>query len=57
LTRARARSRAPPQVLDDFVRNFLRDAGLTHTLEQFETEWYEVRRPGARRAQPPAAGC
>ncbi len=31
------------QVLDDFVRNFLREAGLSRTLEQFETEWYEVR--------------
>lgn len=31
------------QVPEDYVRNFLRNAGLQRTLEQFETEWYEVR--------------
>ena len=25
------------------MRNFLRNAGLLRTWEQFETEWYEVR--------------
>lgn len=25
------------------MRNFLRDAGLSATLEQFQAEWYEVR--------------
>ena len=37
-------------MLDDFVRNFLREAGLSSTLEQFETEWYEV----SQRAAPVA---
>ena len=43
------------QVLDDFVRNFLREAGLGRTLEQFETEWYEVSRREARSASAVAA--
>jgi len=44
--------RRAAQVLDDFVRNFLREAGLGRTLEQFETEWHEVsqRRTPAPRA-------
>ena len=37
-------------MLDDFVRNFLREAGLGRTLEQFETEWYEVSLRDARSA-------
>ena len=28
---------------EDFVRNFLRNAGLQRTAEAFEMEWYEVR--------------
>jgi hypothetical protein len=55
LTGAARAPRCAAQVLDDFVRNFLRDAGLSRTLEQFETEWYEVRRrarPAARNAAP-----
>mmetsp|Transcript_4241 Transcript_4241/g.7838 ORF Transcript_4241/g.7838 Transcript_4241/m.7838 type:complete len:579 (-) Transcript_4241:1707-3443(-) len=32
-----------PEVIDDFVRNFLVKAGLEHTLETFETEWYEKK--------------
>lgn len=30
-----------PEVIDDFVRNFLVKANLNRTLECFETEWYE----------------
>ena len=29
-----------PEAVDDFVRNFLRRAGLSRTLASFETEWY-----------------
>ena len=29
-----------PEVVDDFIRNFLVKMGLTQTLEHFETEWY-----------------
>ncbi|TMS07935.1 Sperm-associated antigen 16 protein [Larimichthys crocea] len=29
-----------PEVVDDFLRNFLRRAGLTRTLNSFEAEWY-----------------
>ena len=29
-----------PEVIDDFIRNFLVKMGLSQTLEMFETEWY-----------------
>lgn len=29
-----------PETVDDFLRNFLRRAGLSWTLSSFETEWY-----------------
>lgn len=29
-----------PEVVDDFLRNFLQKAGLTRTLKSFEAEWY-----------------
>lgn len=29
-----------PEVVDDYLRNFLRKAGLTRTLRSFEAEWY-----------------
>lgn len=29
-----------PEVVDDFLRNFLRRAGLSRTLKSFEAEWY-----------------
>lgn len=29
-----------PEVVDDFLRNFLRKVGLTRTLKSFEEEWY-----------------
>lgn len=28
-----------PEVVDDFIRNFLVKMGLSKTLEMFETEW------------------
>uniref|UniRef100_A0A061RL41 Central pair associated wd-repeat protein n=1 Tax=Tetraselmis sp. GSL018 TaxID=582737 RepID=A0A061RL41_9CHLO len=35
-----------PEVIDDFIRNFLVKMGMTRTLEQFETEWYELKAAG-----------
>jgi len=35
-----------PEVIDDFVRNFLLKVGMTKTLEVFETEWYELASTG-----------
>lgn len=35
-----------PEVIDDFFRNFLVKMNLTHTLEMFETEWYEMKATG-----------
>lgn len=32
-----------PEVIDDFVRNYLVKAGLERTLDCFETEWYEKK--------------
>lgn len=31
-----------PEMMDDFVRNFLHKTGMERTLEVFETEWYEI---------------
>nr|XP_033802627.1 sperm-associated antigen 16 protein isoform X2 [Geotrypetes seraphini] len=35
-----------PEVMDDFVRNFLIKKGMTQTLECFQTEWYEMLHKG-----------
>lgn len=35
-----------PSVVDDFIRNFLIKANLTKSLEQFNTEWYELQSKG-----------
>jgi len=35
-----------PEVVDDFVRNFLHKMGMDMTLEAFETEWYEKAATG-----------
>ena len=32
-----------PEVIDDFIRNFLISKGLNETLQVFETEWYEMK--------------
>ncbi|XP_034752808.1 sperm-associated antigen 16 protein [Etheostoma cragini] len=43
-----------PEAVDDFLRNFLRRAGLTRTLSRFEAEWYG----SAQKLLPVAAtGC
>lgn len=38
-----------PAVVDDFIRNFLIKAGLTKTLETFNTEWYGKKAKGELR--------
>ncbi|KAK9820575.1 hypothetical protein WJX72_011797 [[Myrmecia] bisecta] len=35
-----------PEVVDDFIRNFLVKMNLNKTLEMFETEWYELKVTG-----------
>ena len=35
-----------PTVVDDFIRNFLIKTGLTRTLTEFNTEWYELQSEG-----------
>ncbi|XP_030066285.1 LOW QUALITY PROTEIN: sperm-associated antigen 16 protein [Microcaecilia unicolor] len=35
-----------PEVIDDFLRNFLIKMGMTQTLECFQTEWYEMVQKG-----------
>ena len=31
-----------PEVVDDYIRNFLIKMGMHKTLDMFETEWYSV---------------
>lgn len=40
-----------PEVVDDFVRNFLVKMGLSRTLDCFQTEWYELQQKGLLRAE------
>ncbi|XP_071789054.1 sperm-associated antigen 16 protein-like [Asterias amurensis] len=35
-----------PEVVDDFVRNFLVKMGMMRTLDCFQTEWYELQQRG-----------
>ncbi|XP_070536326.1 sperm-associated antigen 16 protein-like [Ptychodera flava] len=35
-----------PEVVDDFVRNFLVKMGMNKTLDCFQTEWYELQQKG-----------
>lgn len=35
-----------PSVVDDFIRNFLIKGGMKRTLDQFNTEWYELQSKG-----------
>ncbi|XP_063286034.1 sperm-associated antigen 16 protein [Pelobates fuscus] len=35
-----------PEVVDDFLRNFLIKMGMMKTLECFQTEWYEMKQKG-----------
>jgi sperm-associated antigen 16 protein len=32
-----------PEVVDDFIRNFLASKGLVKTLDSFQNEWYELQ--------------
>eukprot|EP00873_Tetraselmis_striata_P037643 jgi/Tetstr1/457907/TSEL_044425.t1 len=34
------------EVIDDFIRNFLVKMGMLRSLEQFESEWYELKAKG-----------
>lgn len=36
-----------PEVVEDFVRNFLVRKGMTRTLNSFQAEWYELKKKGA----------
>jgi len=38
-----------PEVVDDFVRNFLVRMGMQKTLNTFQCEWYELQQKGAIR--------
>lgn len=35
-----------PEVVDDFLRNFLVKMGMSRTLQSFQTEWYEMIQKG-----------
>ncbi|XP_033102274.1 sperm-associated antigen 16 protein-like [Anneissia japonica] len=35
-----------PEVVDDFIRNFLVKMGMNRTLDCFQTEWYELQQRG-----------
>ncbi|KAI0233259.1 Sperm-associated antigen 16 protein [Lamellibrachia satsuma] len=35
-----------PEVVDDFVRNFLVKMGMSKSLDTFQTEWYEMQQRG-----------
>lgn len=35
-----------PQVIDDFIRNFLMKYDMKRSLEAFQTEWYELQQSG-----------
>jgi regulator of replication initiation timing len=41
-----ATTQVRPSVVDDFVRNFLIKAGMSRSLECFNTEWYELKSKG-----------
>lgn len=46
-TLSRARLNDRPEVLEDFIRNFLFRNGMTSTLRSFQTEWYEMVERGS----------
>ena len=35
-----------PEVVDDFIRNFLIRYKMTRTLDAFQREWYELQQRG-----------
>eukprot|EP01059_Diplonema_ambulator_P014621 TRINITY_DN25541_c0_g1_i1.p1 TRINITY_DN25541_c0_g1~~TRINITY_DN25541_c0_g1_i1.p1 ORF type:complete len:574 (+),score=160.89 TRINITY_DN25541_c0_g1_i1:38-1723(+) len=41
-----------PEVIDDFIRNFLVNSGLTNTLSTFELEWYEYKAKAEAEGKP-----
>lgn len=41
-----ARTESYPSVADDFIRNFLIRAGLSRSLDAFNTEWFELKQKG-----------
>lgn len=41
-----AMTQVRPSVVDDFIRNFFIKAGLTRSLDSFNTEWYELQSKG-----------
>ncbi|XP_071943272.1 sperm-associated antigen 16 protein-like [Antedon mediterranea] len=40
-----------PEVVDDFIRNFLVTMGMNRTLDCFQTEWYELQQRGLLKAE------
>ncbi|XP_078083856.1 sperm-associated antigen 16 protein [Mustelus asterias] len=40
-----------PEVIDDFLRNFLIKMGMMKTLDCFQTEWYEMLQKGSLKLQ------
>lgn len=45
-TEQRVLTQVRPEVVDDFIRNFLIKVGMTRTLESFNAEWYELQTKG-----------
>lgn len=43
---AEQRSNTVPEVMDDFLRNFLVKMGMVRTLDCFQTEWFEMLQKG-----------
>ena len=35
-----------PEVVDDFIRNFLIKVGMSRTLDNFNSEWYDLQQKG-----------
>eukprot|EP00947_MAST-08B_sp_MAST-8B-sp1_P002546 g2546.t1 len=45
-TLASTKAHVRPAVVDDFIRNFLIKRGMARTLDEFNTEWYEMQSKG-----------
>merc|ERR550514_2205934 len=48
---AMASTKKRPEVVDDFIRNFLLKHGLKRSLDAFQTEWYELQASGLLQGQ------
>ena len=46
-----------PEVVEDFVKNFLVELGMLKTLESFQTEWHELSRTADPSTQQPLSDC